>query len=112
MIWLKSFGVVVVAMFAASCMAVPNDEGPTFGETGGMCGGFAGTACQADDDYCRFQAGTCHQIADVAGKCTNKPQICTMEYRPVCGCDGNTYPSACSAASKGVSVASEGVCKE
>ncbi len=76
---------------------------------GGMCGGFAGFQC-ASGLACQMPAGQCH-VADSAGTCRKPPQMCTRIYAPVCGCDGKTYASDCTAAAKGVSVAAMGECK-
>ena len=85
---------------------------PEIGARGGMCGGIAGFQCKNANDYCAMLPKACIDIADSAGVCTEKPVVCTMDWRPVCGCDGKTYGNACGAAGAGVSVASEGECPQ
>jgi hypothetical protein len=58
--------------------------------------------------YCEKNVGGCNSI----GSCTEKPQLCPDLFIPeyVCGCDGETYDSACEAAFAGVNIVSEGEC--
>ena len=37
---------------------------------------------------------------------------CTMDWNPVCGCDGVTYGNACGAKAAGVNQFTEGACEE
>jgi hypothetical protein len=79
------------------------------GPGGDTCGGIIGAACPTGM-YCAYPRNAMCGAADQLGTCQSRPEMCTMEFLPVCGCDDNTYSNACAAASAGVSVASDGAC--
>lgn len=41
-----------------------------------------------------------------------EPGMCTMDWNPVCGCDGVTYGNACGAKAAGVPHFTAGACEE
>ena len=73
------------------------------------CGGITGESC-AEGEYCSFPPETQCGSGDQTGFCEARPEFCTREFNPVCGCDGSTYGNACEAAAAGISVASQGEC--
>ncbi|HEV7506167.1 MAG TPA: Kazal-type serine protease inhibitor domain-containing protein [Thermoanaerobaculia bacterium] len=67
----------------------------------------------ADNKQCKGKQYCAKSVGDCKGKgkCTAQPDVCTDEFKPVCGCNGKTYSNACFAAAAGVNVAAEGACK-
>ena len=73
-----------------------------------VCDGIIGAPCP-DGMFCLHEEGTC-QIADGQGVCHVQPEFCTLQYDPVCGCDGQTYGNACMMWVAGVSMDHPGSC--
>jgi hypothetical protein len=77
--------------------------------TSTICGGFAGFTCSATE-YCAYGEGQLCGAADASSTCKPRPDGCTLDVNPVCGCDGKNYANPCAAALAGVGYSKKGNC--
>lgn len=97
--------------YGNECMAASAGTGvSSLGECAVQCGGRAGDTCSADQ-FCKFERVAICGHADGRGVCDARPEVCTAQYAPVCGCDGQTYSNECVAAREGMGVLHDGACQ-
>lgn len=122
---ISGFILLLVLLFSISCSNDKSESGVGHGEVvksaedigavetdGGpeLCGGIEGREC-GEGEFCELPEGQC-LVADSQGTCIYQPQMCTRDYRPVCGCDGRTYGNDCERQSGGVQKDYDGECKK
>ncbi len=69
-------------------------------------------ACNAQEPVAQKAGAGTEASPDCVVTPPDAVMMCTMEWRPVCGCDGVTYGNACGARAAGVPEFTEGECKK
>jgi hypothetical protein len=104
----KTFAVKITGIGLALAFAVASAAGPAAARAGAKCGGFAGLTC-TKNEFCNKPTGACF-FPDGEGTCVHVPQLCSMIFLPVCGCDGKTYSNDCEREHARMSKAHDGKC--
>src|SRR5215470_1396773 len=99
-----------ILWFALSAALVLSYAGSlTAASEGEICGGKAEVSCDAGL-WCDRDEGTCRE-SDATGTCVEVSGVRTLDYRPVCGCNGKTYGNDCERKIAQVARKSKGQCE-
>ena len=63
----------------------------------------------SEEEFCESPPGDCGRTAGNA-RCQRRTEICTLQWDPVCGCDGRTYSNECERRRNRASKALDGGC--
>jgi hypothetical protein len=116
----RSWTWLVVSSLAVACASTsnppvsepptPESAAPPPADGAGLrCGTRGGVQC-SDAEFCNFEPDSECGATDRGGKCEAKPEMCTKDMRPVCGCDYVTHSNPCVAHSVGASIRHDGSC--
>ncbi len=96
--------IAATAVLALMCGA----DGASAAKVGEKCDGSVGGRC-GRELWCDRAPGQCGP-ADRHGTCVKVRQLCFQLYRPVCGCNGNTYANECNRIRAKVAKKHDGKC--
>jgi hypothetical protein len=105
----RAAGAVLLGLSITACTFASTDPGPPSESPSSER-----AACRSEDDcgkgqFCELPDGLCF-AENLTGSCRSRPEICTMHWDPVCGCDGRTYSNDCQRQSAGVQKNHHGEC--